>query len=193
MARWTLPSRSRLGVLPDHEIKRLCRAEPPLIEPFLPTSEGKPSYGLSSAGYDLRLGTRFLVPLERPGAVADPVGLARDLYREVVATQDFLLPPRSVALAETVEVLHMPDDVLGLIVGKSTYARCGLLVNATPVEPGWRGRLTLELANLSPHAIRLYVGRGIAQIVFFRLRRPLRTYGEKPVHHYQGQEGVTLP
>jgi len=88
----------------------------------------------------------------------------------------------------------MPDDVCGVCWGKSSYARCGLLVNVTPLEPGWKGILTIELANVSPYPIRMHVGQGIAQVVFFRGRRPKRTYAEKESGGgYQNQAGVTLP
>ena len=92
------------------------------------------------------------------------------------------------------ERFHIPDDVAGVCWGKSSYARCGLLVNVTPLEPGWKGVLTIELANLSPLPIRLHIGQGIAQVVFFRGNRPLRTYAEKEAGGvYQNQPGVTLP
>ncbi|QAA77187.1 MAG: Deoxycytidine triphosphate deaminase [Candidatus Bipolaricaulis sibiricus] len=180
--------------LSDREITMLCAGPRPMLSPFVPHQEGKPSYGLSSFGYDLRLGTRFLVPLGGVNAVLDPVNFPRDHFREVVAETTFDLAPHSQVLAESVEAFEMPDDVMGLAFGKSSYARCGLLCNLTPVEPSWRGRLTLELANLSPLPIRLHVGQGIAQVVFFRGERPARTYEEKEAGRaYQGQEGVTLP
>ncbi len=172
----------------------LCQGERPMIAPFVPRQEGKPSYGLSSFGYDIRLGRRFLVPLGGVNAILDPVNFPREHFREIEADAVFELAPHSQVLAESVEVFHMPDDVLGVCWGKSSYARCGLLVNVTPLEPRWRGRLTLELANLSPLPIRLHVGMGIAQVVFFRGRRPLRGYDEKEAGGlYQDQPGVTFP
>ncbi len=180
--------------LSDREILELCTNGRPMISPFVPRQEGKPSYGLSSFGYDLRLGPRFLVPLGGLNAVLDPLNFPREHFREIVAETTFDLAPHSQVLAESVEVFAMPDDVTGLAFGKSTYARCGLLCNLTPLEAGWRGRLTLELANLSPLPIRLHVGQGIAQVVFFRGKRPARTYAEKEAGGvYQHQPGVTLP
>jgi dCTP deaminase len=177
-----------------------------MVKPFLPYQEGKPSYGLGSFGYDIRLGRRFLVPLGGVNAVLDPVDFPSAHFREIAIEPSsshasrvtrhgiFELAPYSQVLAESVEVFHMPDDVMGVCWGKSSYARCGLLVNVTPLEPGWRGRLTIELANLSPLPIRLHVGQGIAQVVFFRGRRPQRTYDEKEAGgRYQDQPGVTLP
>jgi len=182
------------SLLADRDIVALCGREGAMISPFVRQQEGKPSYGLSSFGYDIRLGRRFLVPLGGANAILDPVDFPRQHFREIEADGVFDLAPHSQVLAESVEVFQMPDDVLGVCWGKSSYARCGLLVNVTPLEPRWRGRLTLELANLSPLPIRLHVGQGIAQVVFFCGRRPLRGYDEKEAGGlYQNQPGVTLP
>jgi len=182
------------SILSDREIIALCQGERPMIEPFIPYQAGKPSWGLGSFGYDIRLGKKFLVPLGGVNAVLDPVDFPRGHFREIQAEETFELAPHSQVLAESVETFNMPDDVMGVCWGKSTYARCGLLVNVTPLEAGWRGRLTIELANLSPLPIRLHIGQGIAQIVFFRGERPKRTYGEKEAGGgYQDQPGVTLP
>ncbi len=182
------------SILSDLEIAALCRATPPMLDPFIGRQEGKPSWGLGSFGYDLRLGCRFLVPLGGVNVVLDPVNFPGHHFREIEAYSTFELAPSSQVLAESVEVFHMPDNVTGVCWGKSSYARCGLLVNVTPLEPGWRGRLTLELANLSPLPIRLHVGQGIAQVVFFQGNRPERTYGEKESGGmYQDQPGVTMP
>jgi len=194
------------SLLSDREIAALCQGETPMIKPFIPRQQGKPSYGLGSFGYDIRLGKKFLVPLGGVNAVLDPVDFPREHFRQIVIEPSphhplpvtrhgyFELAPHSQVLAESVEAFHMPDDVMGVCYGKSSYARCGLLVNVTPLEPSWRGILTIELANLSPLPIRLHVGQGIAQVVFFRGKRPERTYGEKEAGgSYQDQPGVTLP
>jgi len=182
------------GILSDREIRALCEAEAPMLSPFVSTQQGKPSYGLGSFGYDLRLGTRFLVPLGGVNAVLDPIDFPQGHFRRIEVTGSLELSPNSQVLAESVEHFAMPDDVCGVCWGKSSYARCGLLVNVTPLEPGWRGVLTIELANVSPLPIRLHIGQGIAQVVFFRGRRPDRTYGEKEAGGgYQDQAGVTLP
>ena len=194
------------SILSDREIRELCERQPPMITPFVPRQEGKPSYGLGSFGYDLRLGNKFLVPLGGVNAVLDPVDFPSEHFREIAIEPSsshasrvtrhgiFELAPHSQVLAESVEWFHMPEDVMGVCWGKSSYARCGLLVNVTPLEPGWVGRLTIELANLSPLPIRLHVGQGIAQVVFFRGRRPQRAYHEKEAGgRYQDQPGVTLP
>jgi dCTP deaminase len=182
------------GILSDHEIAALCTDEHPMVDPFVPRQEGKPSYGLGSCGYDLRLGGRFLVPLGGMNVVLDPIDFPADHFRAIEADGTFELSPNSQVLAESVEWFNMPDDVCAVCWGKSSYARCGLLVNVTPLEPGWRGILTIELANVSPLPIRLHVGQGIAQVVFFRGSRPRRTYSEKEAGGgYQNQTGVTLP
>ncbi|MEN6368891.1 MAG: dCTP deaminase [Thermotogota bacterium] len=182
------------GVLSDREIAALCAGEAPMLSPFVARQEGKPSYGLGSYGYDLRLGRRLLVPLGGLNVVLDPVMFPVNHFRAVEVDKTFELAPNAQVLAESVEWFRMPDDVCGVCWGKSSYARCGLLVNVTPLEPGWRGILTIELANVSPLPIRLHIGQGIAQVVFFRGERPNRTYGEKEAGGgYQDQPGVTLP
>lgn len=182
------------GILSDREIAALCEGARPMLAPFVPRQEGKPSYGLGSFGYDLRLGRRLLVPLGGVNTVLDPVQFPRAHFRTLDVETAFELAPNSQVLAESVERFEMPDDVCGVCWGKSSYARCGLLVNVTPLEPGWRGILTIELANVSPLPIRLHIGQGIAQVVFFRGERPRRTYGEKEAGgSYQDQSGVTLP
>jgi len=183
-----------VGILNDREIAALTQGTPPLIEPFVPRQAGKPSYGLGSFGYDIRLGSRFMIPDAASALTLDPKGTPREAFREVVCEPAFELPPGTFALGESVERFAMPDDVTGLAFGKSSYARCGLVVNVTPLEPGWRGRLTLALINTSPLPIRLHVEQGITQVVFFRGERPERTYGEKEAGGaYQDQGGLTLP
>jgi dCTP deaminase len=126
--------------------------------------------------------------------VLDPIDFPEHHFREYVTADTFELLPGANVLSESVEWFNMPDDVCAVCWGKSSYARCVLLVNVTPLEPGWKGILTIELANISPYPIRLHVGQGIAQVVFFRGRRPNRTYAEKESGGgYQNQAGVTLP
>jgi len=184
------------GMLSDCEIISLCGPdpEPCMISPFIPTQKGKPSYGLGSFGYDLRLGEKFLVPLGGVNIVLDPLDFPKGSFNKINATETLAIAAGSQVLAESIEWFNMPDDVCGICWGKSSYSRCGLLVNVTPLEAGWKGKLTIELANLSPLPIRLHIGQGIAQVVFFRGERPLRTYVEKEAGGiYQDQQGVTLP
>jgi dCTP deaminase len=180
-------------VLADRQIKRLGKKA---IDPFVPHTvrNGAVSYGLSSAGYDLRLADEFLLPTGLPGSTLDPKdhAAAKKLFRQV-RTAKLVLGPGQFVLARTIETVRMPPDVLGIVVGKSTYARCGILVNTTPIEPGWEGVITLEISNLSRFGVTLYPGEGIAQLVLFKLgAKPLRHYGQRG-GAYQGQTTVTLP
>jgi dCTP deaminase len=193
--------------LNDREIIRLCQREPqgitdprqggvhpirpPLLHPWARSAcrPGVISYGVTSYGYDLRLArtAKLFDPLAVTGAI-DPKAFRPDLLREVAADV-FTLPPHSYMLGSTVERFCMPDDLVGVVVGKSTYARCGLIVNCTPVEPGWEGYLTLELANTTPLPILLYAGEGVAQVQFHRGEPPLRGY--RGVYQGQGEGPVT--
>lgn len=156
------------------------------------------SYGVSSFGYDLRLaddGFRVFSPhhaREIDPKAFDDASLVETPLRETDdGAQYYLIPPYSYALGVTVETFQMPADVLGICVGKSTYARCGLIVNTTPLEPGWRGRLVLEMANTAPLPMRVYVGEGIAQCLFFRGEAPETNYADR-AGKYQDQQGLTL-
>jgi len=181
-------------ILNDKQIRELCLKEPMMISPFAGKQLGKPSWGLGSFGYDIRLGENFLVPIGGMSAILDPVGFPKDMFYKITKKDYFVLAPGTQVLAESMEIFNIPDDVMGICTGKSSYARCGLLVNTTALENGWAGRLTLELANLSPQPIRLHVNQGIAQVVFFRGDRPMRTYAEKEAGGmYQNQKGATLP
>lgn len=157
------------------------------------------SYGLSSMGYDLRLaGDEFRVFSPIRGSVIDPKDfdpstlIPAPAWKRFGGTQYFLIPPHSYALGLTMETFNIPEDVLGICLGKSTYARCGLIVNTTPLEPGWKGRLVLELANPADLPIRVYIGEGIAQVIFSRSsERPMITYGDRS-GKYQDQKSLTL-
>jgi len=179
--------------LADYEILKLC-VDRLMISPYLPEKvrqvDGKPviSYGLSSFGYDIRLGRKiaFFDTLE-----IDPKNPPKVLHVEYTpeAHEGVAVPPHTLVLGESVECFNMPPDVVGLGFGKSTYARCGLLVGITPLEPNWRGILTIALTNPTNNSIRVYPFEGIAQIVFFKGSLPKAVY-DGP---YQGQTGVTLP
>jgi len=187
-----------VGVLSDGQIRRLVK-----IEPFEAAVKraGRISYGVSSYGYDVRVGTRFKIftPTPRTGgiAVVDPKAFTDDLMVEV-DTAEFgvdhvVIPPNSFALCETVEYLEIPRDVLAICVGKSTYARCGLIVNVTPLEPEWRGKVTLEISNTTPLPARVYANEGIAQLIFLKADEVCeKSYADKG-GKYQDQGGLTLP
>jgi dCTP deaminase len=182
-----------MSILPDHWI-RAASEERGLIEPFSERVEGKGviSYGLSSYGYDVRVSREFKVFTNVYNSVVDPKSFAPDSFVDV-ESDVCTIPPNSFALARTLEYFRIPDDVLTVCVGKSTYARCGIIVNVTPFEPGWDGTATLEISNTTPLPARIYAGEGIAQVLFFRAEsRCETTYAERE-GKYQGQTGITLP
>ncbi|MBL8876349.1 MAG: dCTP deaminase [Phycisphaerae bacterium] len=189
-----------MSVLSDRQIRKLVK-----IEPFEDAKKrpGKISYGVSSYGYDVRVGTHFKIftPATHSGdiAVVDPKAFSDDMMIEVdVASrpadkQYVIIPPNSFALCETVEYLDVPRDVLAICVGKSTYARCGLIVNVTPLEPEWRGKVTLEISNTTPLPARVYANEGVAQLIFLQADDICeKSYADKG-GKYQDQGGLTLP
>ncbi len=183
-------------LLNDRQIIDLCACEEPMISPFSPTCQGKPSWGLGSTGYDIRLGYRFLIPRDwvKMEGCLSPIADSEGLFIEKELEGVCVIPPNSFVLGESVETFHMPDDVVGVCWGKSSYARLGVLVNVTPLEVGWTGRLTIEIANLGPLPVSLILGQGIAQLVFFYTNPPERTYAERESGGiYQDQKGVLLP
>jgi dCTP deaminase len=168
------------GILSDLEIRELCE-KGGMIDPYVPelvsVVEGKKviSYGQSSFGYDIRAGEEWYIMDDS------------ELMVKVVSKDSpILIPPRSFALTHSVERFKIPKDVIGVAVGKSTYARAGLIVNITPLEPGWEGWLTVEVINPSPHYLKVYPYEGIAQILFFRGRTPKEVYDSN--RKYQNQE-----
>jgi dCTP deaminase len=178
-----------MGILADWQIEQLIK-----IEPFAhsQTRPGVISYGVSSYGYDVRVGRRFKVFTNARCAVVDPKKFDPASFVDIEG-DDCLIPPNSFALAETVETLEIPRDILCVCVGKSTYARCGIIVNVTPLEPEWRGKVTIEISNTTPLPAKVYAGEGIAQILFFRAEGVCKTsYGDKK-GKYQDQTGLTLP
>jgi len=189
-----------VGVLSDRQIRDHVK-----IVPFEDAAKrpGRISYGVSSYGYDVRVGPRFKVftPTTRSGdiAVVDPKLFSDDMMVEVDVSsraedkQYVIIPPNSFALCETVEYLEIPRDVLVICVGKSTYARCGLIVNVTPLEPEWRGKVTLEISNTTPLPARVYANEGVAQLIFLKADQVCEvSYADKG-GKYQDQSGLTLP
>jgi len=169
----------------------------PMIDPFVGVSEGKPSYGLGSYGYDIRLGKKYMVQVEtgvswNESDILDPIN-TRDIdWVEMEEQERILLMPHSFILGESVETFNIPENVIGLCYGKSTYARGGIIVNVTPLEPGWKGVLTMEIANIGNRPVHLHVNKGIAQIVFLKGNTPARTYSRRESGGvYQDQTGVT--
>jgi dCTP deaminase len=187
-----------MPVLCDTQIRELIG-----IEPFADSQKrpGRISYGVSSYGYDVRVGTLFKVftPVSRTGqiAVVDPKKFDDDCFVTVDANQTgkdhVIIPPNSFALCETVETFSIPRDVLVICVGKSTYARCGIIVNVTPLEPEWRGKITIEISNTTPLPAKIYANEGIAQLIFLKADRVCAvSYADKH-GKYQDQTGLVLP
>ena len=165
-----------------------------MIEPFegRQVREGVISYGVSSFGYDVRVADEYKVFTDVYSVVVDPKQFDPRSFVDVKA--DYcIIPPRSFALARTLEYFRIPKDVLVVCVGKSTYARCGIIVNVTPLEPEWRGYLTLEISNTTPLPAKIYSNEGLAQLLFFQGdETPEITYAMKK-GKYQDQVGVTPP
>ena len=181
-----------MSILSDAEIA--ARARSGMIRPFVARQvrRGVISYGLSSYGYDLRIAGEFKVFTNVHGAVVDP---KRYDPRSFVGVRGrvCVVPPNAFALGRTVEYLRIPRDLLTICVGKSTYARCGIIVNVTPFEPEWEGHVTIEISNTTPLPAKIYANEGIAQVLFFQSDEPCtRSYKDKK-GKYQAQRGITLP
>ena len=187
-----------MGVLCDTQIRELIG-----IEPFEENNKrpGRISFGVSSYGYDVRVGTLFKVftNVSPAGAqaIVDPKNFRDDSFVTIdtrkTGRDHVVIPPNSFALAETVETFRIPRDVLAVCVGKSTYARCGIIVNVTPLEPEWRGKVTLEISNTAPLPAKIYANEGIAQMVFIKADRVCAvSYADKG-GKYQDQRGLVLP
>ncbi|MDA1263314.1 MAG: dCTP deaminase [Planctomycetota bacterium] len=186
-----------MGILCDTQIRELVG-----IEPFEESRkrEGVISYGVSSYGYDVRVGTKFKIFTNATSggvAVVDPKNFSTDLFisidTELTKRDHVVIPPNSFALAETIEVFSVPRDVLAVCVGKSTYARCGIIVNVTPLEPEWRGKVTIEISNTTPLPAKIYANEGIAQMLFLKADRVCATSYADKGGKYQNQNGLTLP
>jgi dCTP deaminase len=177
----------------DRSIKRMA-VEHRMIEPFVETQVRADvvSYGLSSYGYDIRVADEFKVFTNINNTVVDPKQFDPRSFVDIKA-DTCIVPPNSFALARTIEYFRIPRDVLTLCLGKSTYARCGIIVNVTPFEPEWEGTATLEISNTTPLPARIYANEGIAQVIFFQSDEPCAiSYADKKAK-YQAQLEVTLP
>ena len=182
-----------MSIKSDQWIRRMAD-EHGLIEPFEPKQirNGTISYGLSSYGYDLRVADEFKVFTNVHSTVVDPKNFdPRSLVD--IHTEVCLIPPNSFALARSVEYFRIPRNVLTLCVGKSTYARCGIIVNVTPLEPEWEGHVTLEISNTTPLPAKIYANEGMAQVIFFEASEPCTISYKERRGKYQGQRGITIP
>ena len=186
-----------MSIKPDRWIRRMA-TEHRMIEPFAPHQVRKVgdrriiSYGTSSYGYDVRCANEFKIFTNVHSAVVDPKNFDATSFVDVEGDV-CVIPPNSFALARTVEYFRIPRNVLTICLGKSTYARCGIIVNVTPLEPEWEGHVTLEFSNTTPLPARIYANEGIAQLLFLESDEVCETSYKDRDGKYQGQQGVTLP
>ena len=187
-----------MSIKSDKWIRRMAAAHN-MIEPFEPglvrEADGRKivSYGTSSYGYDIRCADEFRVFTNINSTIVDPKNFDPQSFVEVSGKGYCLIPPNSFALARTVEYFRIPRNVLTVCLGKSTYARCGIIVNVTPFEPEWEGYVTLEFSNTTPLPAKVYAGEGCAQVLFFESDEVSETSYRERGGKYQGQVGVTLP
>lgn len=190
------------GLLPDHIIRKLSLEEN-MVTPFAERTDCKDplnpppekrdiiSYGLSSYGYDIRVANEFKVFTNVYNTLVDPKAFDSNSFVDLT-TDVCIIPPNSFALARSVEHFKIPRDILTVCVGKSTYARCGIIVNVTPFEPEWEGFVTLEISNTTPLPAKIYANEGIAQVLFFQGTSTCETsYGDRN-GKYQNQVGIVL-
>ena len=182
-----------MSVKPDRWIRRMA-LEHKMIEPFTDRQvrEGVISYGVSSYGYDIRVADEFRIFTNVNSTIVDPKNFDPRSLVEFKG-EVCLVPPNSFALARSIEYFRIPRNVLTICLGKSTYARCGIIVNVTPLEPEWRGRITIEISNTTPLPAKIYAGEGIAQIIFLRGEEVCKTSYADKKGKYQDQAGLTLP
>ena len=179
-----------MSVLSDKEIRALTE----MINPFSEkqVKEGIVSYGLSSYGYDVRIAPEFKIFTNVNNVIIDPKGFVGGEFIDF--TGDVcIIPPNSFALGRSVEYIKMPRDLLAICLGKSSYARCGIIVNVTPLEPEWEGHITIEISNTTPLPAKIYANEGIAQLIFLRAEKICDISYKDKKGKYQGQKGITLP
>ena len=182
-----------MGLKPDHWIRKMA-LEQGMIEPFVEKQmrQGVVSYGVSSYGYDLRVADEFKIFTNVYSAIVDPKNFSPESFVDFKGDV-CVIPPNSFALARSLEYFRIPRKVLTICLGKSTYARCGLIVNVTPFEPSWEGFVTLEISNTTPLPAKVYANEGLAQVLFFEADEECEvSYADKK-GKYQGQIGVTPP
>ncbi|RDU73400.1 dCTP deaminase [Helicobacter aurati] len=185
-----------MGLKSDTWIKQQS-LENAMITPFVETqiNRGVISYGLSSYGYDIRVGCEFMIFTNIGATIVDPKDFHEKNVVEVKTNKEgfCIVPPNSFALARTIEYFRIPKNVLAICLGKSTYARCGIIVNVTPFEPEFEGFITIEISNTTPLPAKIYANEGIAQVLFFTGDETcMQSYRDKG-GKYQYQQGITLP
>jgi dCTP deaminase len=182
-----------MAIKSDRWIREMAQTQQ-MIDPFCEKQmrEGVISYGLSSYGYDLRVADEFKIFTNVNSAVVDPKKFDERSFVSIRA-DSIMVPPNSFALARSVEYFKIPRDVLTICVGKSTYARCGIIVNVTPFEPEWEGFVTLEISNTTPLPAKIYANEGLCQILFFQGDEPCQISYKDRAGKYQNQTGIVLP
>jgi dCTP deaminase len=182
-----------MGLKPDHWIRKMA-LEHKMIEPFVENQvrQGVISYGVSSYGYDMRVSNQFKIFTNVYSAIVDPKNFSPQSFVDFKGDV-CIIPPNSFALARSVEYFRIPRSVLTVCLGKSTYARTGLIVNVTPFEPEWEGFVTLEISNTTPLPAKVYANEGISQVLFFEADEECETSYADKKGKYQGQTGVTPP
>ena len=182
-----------MAIKSDHWIRRMA-LEHDMINPFSEKQvrQGVVSYGLSSYGYDLRVADEFKIFTNVNNALVDPKRFDEKSF-VTIQTDICIVPPNSFALARSVEYFKIPRSVLTICVGKSTYARCGIIVNVTPFEPEWEGFVTLEISNTTPLPARIYANEGLCQIIFLESDEVCETSYADRKGKYQAQKGIVLP
>ncbi len=182
-----------MGLKPDHWIRKMVQ-EHGMIEPFAEAQvrEGVISYGVSSYGYDLRVSDEYKIFTNVYSAIVDPKNFTPDAFVDHKGPY-CIVPPNSFALARSIEYFRIPRSVLTICLGKSSYARCGIVVNCTPFEPEWMGHVTLEISNTTPLPAKVYSNEGLAQVLFFEADEECEVSYADRKGKYQGQTGVTPP
>ena len=181
-------------ILADWQIQKLAEEER-MIEPFVAEQVrgGAISFGLSSFGYDMRIAEEFRIFTANAwNTIVDPKEIDSRALTLYESSDPIFIPPNSYALGRSVEYYRIPRNVVCVVLGKSTYARSGIIVNVTPLEPGWHGHVTIEISNATSLPAKVYPNEGIAQVLFFEGEAPRVSYGDKE-GKYQGQTGITLP
>ena len=178
-------------VLSDGEIARRVEIDR-MIDPFVDhqIGAGVVSYGLSSYGYDFRIGTRFRILRADHAGPVDPKAFDEDAFQDVTVPDFCVVPPRTFALGASVEYFRIPRDLVTVCFGKSTYARCGLVLNVTPFEPEWEGHATLAIVNTGPAPVRVYANEGIAQLLFLRASAVCQVSYKDRRGRYDKQQGI---
>ena len=182
-----------MPVLSDKWIRKTAKTKG-MIKPFVSKQvrRGKISFGLSSYGYDARVSNEFKIFTNVNSGIVDPKVFKKESFVTKKA-KECIIPPNSFALARTIEYFKIPDDVLVICLGKSTYARCGIIVNVTPLEPEWEGHVTLEFSNTTPLPAKIYANEGACQFLFYKGEAPPEVSYKDRKGKYMMQKGVTLP